>query len=105
LAARDDIDLWELGEAFASQWLGCRDTLGIDSDRYNVDCGSISVGHPFGQDGRALRGPSSWKAGAERRIGASSRCASVPVGAPRGNGLQNMVNRQPPLAAVCARWM
>jgi acetyl-CoA acetyltransferase len=47
----DDIDLWELNEAFASQCLYCRDTLGIDPAKYNVNGGSISVGHPFGMTG------------------------------------------------------
>jgi acetyl-CoA C-acetyltransferase len=47
----DDIDLWELNEAFASQCLYCRDTLGIDPEKYNVNGGSISIGHPFGMTG------------------------------------------------------
>lgn len=46
-----DIDLWELNEAFASQCLYCRDTLGIDNEKYNVNGGSISIGHPFGMTG------------------------------------------------------
>jgi acetyl-CoA C-acetyltransferase len=46
-----DIDLWELNEAFASQCLYCRDTLGIDPEKYNVNGGSISIGHPFGMTG------------------------------------------------------
>ncbi|MGP0174720.1 thiolase family protein [Pseudomonas sp. NCHU5208] len=46
-----DIDLWELNEAFASQCLYCRDKLEIDNDKYNVDGGSISIGHPFGMTG------------------------------------------------------
>ncbi|HEY1026305.1 MAG TPA: thiolase family protein [Pseudomonas sp.] len=46
-----DIDLWELNEAFASQCLYCRDTLEIDNARYNVNGGSISIGHPFGMTG------------------------------------------------------
>ena len=52
----DDIDLWELNEAFASQCLYCRDRLGIDPDRYNVDGGSISIGHPYGMTGARLTG-------------------------------------------------
>ena len=47
----DDIDMWELNEAFASQCLYCRDRLGIDPDKYNVSGGSISVGHPYGMTG------------------------------------------------------
>jgi len=47
----DDIDLWELNEAFASQCLYSRNRLEIDNDRYNVNGGSISIGHPFGMTG------------------------------------------------------
>jgi len=52
----DDIDLWELNEAFASQALYCRDKLGIDNERYNVNGGSISIGHPFGMTGSRTTG-------------------------------------------------
>jgi len=52
----DDIDLWELNEAFASQVLYCRDRLGIDNDILNVNGGSISIGHPFGMTGARLAG-------------------------------------------------
>ncbi|HUN44961.1 MAG TPA: acetyl-CoA C-acyltransferase [Stellaceae bacterium] len=52
----DDIDLWELNEAFAVQCLYCRDRLGIDPDKYNVDGGAISVGHPYGMSGARLLG-------------------------------------------------
>ena len=51
-----DIGLWELNEAFASQCLYCRDRLGIDPDRYNVNGGAIAVGHPFGMTGSRLVG-------------------------------------------------
>ena len=51
-----DIGLWELNEAFASQCLYCRDHLGIDPERYNVDGGAIAVGHPFGMTGARLLG-------------------------------------------------
>ncbi len=51
-----DIDLWELNEAFAVQVLYCRDRLGIDPDRLNVDGGAISIGHPFGMSGSRLTG-------------------------------------------------
>ncbi|SDZ24989.1 acetyl-CoA C-acetyltransferase/acetyl-CoA acyltransferase [Jannaschia faecimaris] len=50
----EDIDLWELNEAFASQALYCRDTLGIDPSICNVDGGSIAVGHPFGMTGARM---------------------------------------------------
>ena len=52
----DDIDLWELNEAFASQCLYCRDRLGIDPEKYNVNGGSIAIGHPFGMTGARLTG-------------------------------------------------
>ena len=50
----DDIDLWELNEAFAVQTLYCRDRLGIDNEKFNVDGGAISVGHPYGMSGARL---------------------------------------------------
>src|SRR5271156_1352572 len=52
----DDIDLWELNEAFAVQVIYCRDRLGIDNDKLNVDGGAISVGHPYGMSGSRLTG-------------------------------------------------
>jgi acetyl-CoA C-acetyltransferase len=52
----DDIDLWELNEAFASQCLYSRDTLGIDPAKYNVNGGAISIGHPFGMTGARCTG-------------------------------------------------
>ncbi len=52
----DDIGLWELNEAFAVQVLYCRDTLGIPSDRLNVDGGAISIGHPYGMSGARMTG-------------------------------------------------
>ncbi len=51
-----DIDLWELNEAFACQVVYCRDQLGIDNDRLNVNGGSISIGHPFGMSGARMVG-------------------------------------------------
>jgi acetyl-CoA C-acetyltransferase len=51
----DDIDLWELNEAFAVQVLYCRDKLGIPNDRLNVNGGAIAVGHPFGMTGARLQ--------------------------------------------------
>ena len=53
---QDDIDLWELNEAFASQCVYCRDELGIDNEKYNVNGGSIAIGHPFGMTGSRLTG-------------------------------------------------
>lgn len=52
----DDIGLWELNEAFACQVLYCRDTLGIDNDRLNVNGGAIAIGHPFGMSGARMVG-------------------------------------------------
>jgi acetyl-CoA C-acetyltransferase len=52
----DDIDLWELNEAFASQSVYCRDRLGIDPAKLNVNGGAISIGHPFGMSGARLVG-------------------------------------------------
>jgi len=52
----DDIDLWELNEAFASQVLYCRDRLGIPQENLNVDGGSISIGHPYGMSGARMMG-------------------------------------------------
>ena len=51
-----DIDLWELNEAFAVQVIYCRDKLGIDQERLNVNGGSIAIGHPFGMTGSRLVG-------------------------------------------------
>jgi acetyl-CoA acetyltransferase family protein len=52
----DDIGLWELNEAFASQVLYCRDRLGIDPDKLNVSGGAISIGHPYGMSGARMTG-------------------------------------------------
>jgi acetyl-CoA C-acetyltransferase len=52
----EDIDLWELNEAFAVQVIYCRDKLGIPNDRLNVDGGAIAVGHPYGVSGARLVG-------------------------------------------------
>ncbi len=52
----DDIDLWELNEAFAVQVIYCRDRLGMPNDRLNVDGGAISIGHPYGMSGARMVG-------------------------------------------------
>jgi len=52
----DDIGLWELNEAFAVQVLYCRDKLGIDNDKLNVNGGAISIGHPYGMSGSRMIG-------------------------------------------------
>jgi acetyl-CoA C-acetyltransferase len=52
----DDIDLWELNEAFACQVVYCRDRLGIPNDKLNVNGGAISIGHPYGMSGARMVG-------------------------------------------------
>ena len=52
----DDIDLWEINEAFACQTIYCRDKLGIDNGIFNVNGGAISIGHPYGMSGARLTG-------------------------------------------------
>ena len=52
----DDIDIWELNEAFAVQVIYCRDKLGIDNEKLNVNGGSISIGHPYGMTGSRMTG-------------------------------------------------
>ena len=52
----DDIGVWELNEAFASQVVYCRDRLGLDPNKLNVNGGSVSIGHPFGMTGSRLVG-------------------------------------------------
>ena len=53
---KEDVDLWELNEAFASQCVYCRNELDLDNDKYNVNGGSISIGHPFGMTGSRCTG-------------------------------------------------
>ena len=52
----EDIDLWEINEAFAAQLLYCRDRLGIPNERLNVNGGAISIGHPYGMSGARMAG-------------------------------------------------
>jgi acetyl-CoA C-acetyltransferase len=77
----DDIDLWELNEAFASQCLYCRDKLGIDPAKYNVNGGSIAIGHPFGMTGARLAGHILQEG---KRRGAKLVVASMCVGGGMG---------------------
>ena len=78
----EDVDLWELNEAFASQALYCRDTLGIDDAKLNVNGGSISVGHPFGMTGARMTGHLMFE-GARRgaKLGVVTMCIGDGQGA------------------------
>ena len=76
-----DIDLWELNEAFASQCLYCRDKLDIDPARYNVNGGSIAIGHPFGMTGARLTGHALMEG---KRRGAKKVVVSMCIGGGMG---------------------
>ena len=78
----DDIDLVELNEAFASQCLYCRDRLEIDNEKYNVNGGSIAIGHPFGMTGARLTGTLLRELHRrEKRLGIVSMCIGKGMGA------------------------
>ena len=77
----DDIDLWELNEAFASQCLYCLNTLGIDLAKANVNGGSISIGHPYGMTGTRLTGHVLMEA---RRRGAKRAVVTMCIGGGMG---------------------
>jgi len=77
-----DIDLWELNEAFAVQVLFCRDRLGIDPEKLNVNGGSISLGHPFGMTGSRLVGTLAYEMNRRAvRFGVVTMCVGGGQGA------------------------
>ncbi|HVT93110.1 MAG TPA: thiolase family protein [Bryobacteraceae bacterium] len=78
----DDIDLWELNEAFAVQVVYCRDRLGIDPNKLNVNGGSISIGHPFGMTGSRMVGTLANEMGRRKaRYGVVTMCIGGGQGA------------------------
>jgi acetyl-CoA acetyltransferase family protein len=78
----DDIDVWELNEAFASQVVYCRDRLGLPMDRLNPNGGSIAIGHPFGMTGSRLVGTLAYEMKRRKgRYGVVTMCVGGGQGA------------------------
>lgn len=77
----EDIDLWEINEAFAAQLVACRDALDIADDRLNVNGGAISIGHPYGMSGARMAGHLLLEG---RRRGAKLGVVSMCVGGGQG---------------------
>src|SRR5258708_3958620 len=78
----NDIDLWELNEAFAVQVVYCRDRLGIDPEKLNVNGGSVSIGHPFGMTGWRMVGTlANEMARRKARYGGGTMCGGGGQGA------------------------
>ena len=77
----EDIDLWELNEAFAVQVIYCRDKLGIPNERLNVNGGALALGHPYGVSGQRLTGHALIEG---KRRGAKRVCVTMCIGGGMG---------------------